>query len=384
MSIFHRASYWTKIYFQTHPTIIMASPLSGVFALASLFSMSMFLLYSSFLAGGIVLTAIYLAGAVGIFQILLKLFSQNSCIADVGLGGVTLFIVSYGLGLIYTKKYDSSAAPLLEYVSAHQAEFIIAIMVWMLTWSLGAIYAPGSKIKPVILAGSLSDFPKEIKQFSKLGPWSHLSDWDAKLIAAHEAGHAIALGLYPYVQKDCRIVMQVGVDQRYMDGFCRNNSWSNEVGSMALHEIEMIILLAGVEAELLCIGERGISATSDYEKFIEAARKYLLRDHRNVFFYNPLNEHEVRHNTNLILDLKKKYRNITRNLLVENRDILDTLREKLLENGVVKGDEFHELVSRVKPVPGCPVISPSVNAAVKHDKEYFDELWDKRHQHNKA
>lgn len=384
MSIFHRASYWTKLYFKTHPTIIMAKPLAGFFALVSLFSMSMFLLFSSLSAEGIVLTAIYLAGAVGIFQVLLRLFSQNSCIVDVCLGGATIFTLSFGLSLIYTKKYDGLTAPLLEYVGSHPAEFIVAIMVWMLTWSIGAIYAPGSKIKPVILAGSLSDFPKEIKQFSKIGPWSHLSDWDAKLIAAHEAGHAIALGLFPYVQKDCQIVMQMGVDKKYTNGYCRTVQWSNQTGSMSFHEIEMIILLAGVEAELLCIGERGISGTSDYERFIEEARQYLLRDHRSVFFYNPLNEHEVKHNTDLILDLKRKYQNITRNLLVENRDILDVLREKLLEKGIVKGEEFHELVAKVKRVPGCPVISPSVDAAMKQDTEYFDDLWDKRSQKKKA
>lgn len=333
-----------------------------------LFAMSLILLTYSFKYTSLAASAIDFVGAAAVFTLLWRYIGDSTNFLNILARGIGIFSLSILLERVYTH-CSAEFAQITQYLGEHPGEALLAILTALASWSLLSTFFPSQRIQPMIVAGTSVMAPRATKTYSKVGPWSKLSEWDAQFIAAHEAGHAVALGLFPYIEKRCQVVLQMGVDADFLNGYCRVNGWRNKSQSRAFLEIDLIILLAGVEAELLCMGERGISATSDHERFIEGARKFLQCDEKSLYFNAPANEHEVKHNTDSILALKIKYQNITRNLLAENREILDAIRGALVEKGIVKGQELQELLSGVKWVPGCPVISPALNAAFKADVE---------------
>lgn len=351
--------------------------LSDFIAFGFIFAMFMGLLFSCLKGSSLVESAIYIVGTIGLITLITVDSQLPSNPLKVVARAIAIFSTAIVLARIYTHQADEFIG-IVKYLGNHSGESILAILAGLLTWSFCAPLLPSKKIQPMIVAGTSVAGHKPTKLYSKVGPWSKLSEWDAQFVAAHEAGHAVALGLFPYIEKGCHVVLQMGVDADFLDGYCQVNGWRQKSQSMSYLEIDMIILLAGVEAEKLCMGERGISATSDHERFIEQARKHLQCDDKSLYFYRPANEHEVRHNTDSIMSLKLKYQNITRNLLAENREILDVIRAALVEKGVVKGAELQGLLSRVKWVPGCPIISPALNAALKADVEASDSLYKER------
>lgn len=348
--------------------------LGEILALGITFALTMGLILSCFKGSGMVAAAINFAGAFSIFSILKRDFGEPQKAINIVARAIGIFSLTILLDRIFAHQ-SGDFTPAIDYLAAHPGEALFAILVGFFCWSLCSTFVPGYRIKPMIVAGTAALAPRKTQNYSKVGPWSKLSEWDAQFIAAHEAGHAVALGLFPYIEKGCHVVLQQGVNADFLDGYCRVNGWRNKSQSRTFLEIDMIILLAGVEAELLCMGERGISATSDHECFIEAARKHLQCDDKSLYFNDPANEHEVKYNTDSILALKLKYQNITRNLLAENREILDEIRGLLVEKGVVRGAELQKLLSGVRWVPGCPIISPALDAAMKADTDIADRKY---------
>lgn len=339
--------------------------------LAIIFAMAVILISYAFRGSSLVASSIDFVGAYALIRLFMRSHGDSSNLMNMLARSIGVFSITILLERIYSHQ-PNEFEPIVQYLGQHSGEAILAILCGICAWSLCSSFFPNERIQPMIVAGTTAMAPRKTKVYSKVGPWTKLSEWDAQFIAAHEAGHAIALGLLPYLEKGCHVTLQMGVDADFLDGYCRINGWRNKSQSMTYLKLDLINLLAGVEAEQLCMGERGVSATSDHERFIEGARKYLQCDESSLYFNEPANEHEVKHNTDAIMELKLKYQNIARNLLVENRDILDAIRASLVEKGIVKGEELQKLLSAVKWVPGCPVISPSLVRALKADVEVAD------------
>ena len=367
MRYFKNARYKAKLWIQTHPYSETAKEILEFSFFVIMALTAMYLMGASYLLAPVSLlgAAIGFTAAASISIMLINL-SNTSNVSVLNTMGRCAIVLSLAVLLQQLCSHEASSIDLIiKKIDARPGEAIITLIFGVVSWHLFQTFIPKPKVRQVMEGTTV--IPRKVVRYSKVGPWSKLSDWDAQFVAAHEAGHAVALGLFPYLENKCHVTLQMGVDADFLDGYCRVNGWGNKSQSMTFHEIHMIILLAGVEAEFLCMGERGISATSDYDRFLNLARKRLQCDHRGIFFNEPANEHEVRHNNEAILELKARYQNITRNLLAENREILDTIRFALIEKGVLQGQEFRDLVSKVRWVPGCPVISPRLDEALKAD-----------------
>lgn len=328
-----------------------------------------FLIISSITKESLVTIAIGLVGSSLISAMLPMTYTLRISAFSATARSIGIFSLTILLQRIYE---IDRFAPEIVYLQNHAGEAIMALLCSAAAWFLMSLFHPGKPAGVTILPGTRVR-ASTYKTYEKVGPWTKLSQWDAEAIAAHEAGHAVASGLYPHIGKTSHVVLQMGVDQMNLNGYCRTSRRIGHSEAMSFLEVRMIVVLAGIEAEFLCVGERGKSGTSDLEKFKNLAISHLQYDEKVVYFNEPANELELKHNIDSILDLQKKYLNIARNLLAENREILDILRALLVEKGIVQGDEYRELLSRVRPVPGCPVISPALNAALKADIESLDE-----------
>ena len=194
------------------------------------------------------------------------------------------------------------------------------------------------------------------------GPWTRLQKNDAEVIATHEAGHAVVLGLFKYDLPDLSVAMRTLTNGDPISGFCLGPWKRGNLKARPYMELEMIKLLAGAEAEDMLLGERTCGAISDYRYWLELAEKFLATDLHSIFYTHPENDTQKAHNQHMLLNLKGEQAKKARLILEANIGILDELRERILAKGKLKGHELLEALSRVVSVEGCPVISERTKA----------------------
>jgi hypothetical protein len=254
------------------------------------------------------------------------------------------------------------------YMQENPGEVLMAVFSGCITWFLMRLAIPSLSEDSYLT--SMRSVSKDF--YNKIGPWTKLTRFDAEMVSAHEAGHAVVFGLLPYFQKDVEVVMTC-THKDGLDGYCRTNGWNNRSHSMVFLELKMLIALAGVEAEKICTGERTVSGTADYERFIDIAEDYLACGEFELFYHEPKTEIEAAYNRSKVLELRLRLQQVVRNLLIENREILDAIRQKLMDKGRVHGDELTDLLTKVKAVPGCPLISEFLREAMREDVATSDE-----------
>jgi hypothetical protein len=205
-----------------------------------------------------------------------------------------------------------------------------------------------------------------------IGPYTRLQTLDAQYLAAHEAGHAVILGLFPHPRKNMRVMIQTLTSGDTNNGLCSAPIWLNHHVPVAFAELDMIMLLAGMEAEHMCTGEKAIGGRGDAECWLERAKALLASDTSGIFYSPPANQEELTYNTKLLTTLKAKHQAIAREILEENMDILLQIRDTLLEKGIFRGQELYSLLKQVRRVPRCPVLSEPVNRALESFQESLD------------
>ncbi|WP_408602219.1 hypothetical protein [Pseudomonas sp. PLMAX] len=194
------------------------------------------------------------------------------------------------------------------------------------------------------------------------GPWTRLEKNDSEVIAAHEAGHAVVLGLFQYTLPDLTVAMDTLVSGQPIGGYCAGPWKRGNFKTRSYSELEMIVLLAGVEAEELLLGERTSGATSDYRRWLEMAERFLATDLNSIFYIRPENDSQKAHNDLQLRTLKINQANMARKILEANIGVLQEIRDGILAKRKLKGQEVLDLLSKVVSVEGCPVISERTKA----------------------
>lgn len=349
-----------KLFLHTHPCIPAISTVGRGFV----FFIGLF--YCAFVMASIVYFTSTLNLAINIAQLAVLALLMIRYI-DLQISAISMFLRSAGVcatvQLLNLAVRQQSA--LIEsgtaYIQAHPGEVMIAMVAG------GSIFVLLRLVVPVWendnSGYSLSRATKNF--YNRIGPWTKLRRWDAEMVSAHEAGHAIVVGLLPFHKQNLEVVMTTEEDG--LNGYCEMNGWASRSHSMVFLELRMLTALAGVESEKICTGERTVSATSDYEKFIDIAEKYLSCGEFELFYLDPKNELEADYNRSKVLELRRRLQHVVRALLLENREILEIIRQKLMIKGRVHGPELTELLAQVKPVPGCPKISNILKEAIRED-----------------
>ena len=190
-----------------------------------------------------------------------------------------------------------------------------------------------------------------------------ISEKEKKLVAFHEAGHAVASKFLP-TQDD---VHQISIIPRGMAGGYTMYRPSEDRSFMSKSEMEeqIISLLGGRVAEALVLGDISTGASNDIERASKIARamvtKYGMSEklgaitfgsgHEEVFlgrdFTTQKNFSEV---TSGLIDEEVKriidtaYRR-TEEILNQNMDKLHTVANVLLEKEKIDGEEFNNIMN---------------------------------------
>lgn len=195
------------------------------------------------------------------------------------------------------------------------------------------------------------------------GPWTHLDKDDAEVIAVHEAGHAVTVGLYRYNLPDLTVAMKTLISGQVVSGYCTGPSKRGNFKTRAYAELEMIVCLAGAEAEALLLGERSSGASADYRRWLDLAERFLATDLHSIFYTCPENDTQKAHNDLQLRTLKLDHAKIARNILEANIEVLEEIRDGILAKRKIKGQELLDMLSRVVSIEGCPIISERTKAS---------------------
>ena len=193
-----------------------------------------------------------------------------------------------------------------------------------------------------------------------LGLWEpdtqrKLTEHDKNVIATHEAGHAIVLGLHRELPLDMKIVMRNKPSDSGSLGYCTGVAWKHALENKAYVEWDMLFSLAGIEAERIVLGEVSLGGSSDYDHWNHLAQSYLTGHDELIYFHTPLGNWQEDHNHKMLADLKKAQQVVVRELLIENENILLLLRDQLRTERKVSGLDFITILNKVGAVGGCPV-----------------------------
>jgi cell division protease FtsH len=196
-----------------------------------------------------------------------------------------------------------------------------------------------------------------------------MNDKERRIVAYHEAGHAIVASVLPNLDPVHKIsiigrgfgalgyTMQLPLEDRYL--MSRSDLKS-----------QLAVLLGGRSAEEIAFAEISTGAANDLQRATDIARamvtEYGMSDalgavnydgHRgNRFLDTPFMSERGPHSeetaqkidfevTQIILDAHNEARRVLR----ERRDVLDELARRLLDKETVEGDELRTLIGPIPP-----------------------------------
>lgn len=181
-----------------------------------------------------------------------------------------------------------------------------------------------------------------------------ITEIDRNIIAAHEAGHAVVLGLYRELPKHVEIVMRKKPSDTGSLGHCSGLAWGHALSNKAFVEWDMLFCLAGIEAERIIIGEISLGGSSDYNNWNALAESFLAGHDELIYFQNPKNTWQEDHNAKQMSNLRQAQQALTHEILLENENILLILRDQLLQHNRVSGEALVAILAKVETVEGSP------------------------------
>jgi cell division protease FtsH len=202
-----------------------------------------------------------------------------------------------------------------------------------------------------------------------------MSDKERRIVAYHEAGHAIVASVVPGLDPVHKIsiigrgfgalgyTMQLPLEDRYLMSRTDLNA-------------ELAVLFGGRSAEEIAFNEISTGAKNDLQRATDIARamvtEYGMSDELGAISYNDqrgakfIDTPFMQEGGNYADDTARKIdaevkRILTeahdraRGVLRERRDVLDTLAERLLEKEVVEAAELMEIIGPIPPRDEDPI-----------------------------
>jgi cell division protease FtsH len=190
-----------------------------------------------------------------------------------------------------------------------------------------------------------------------------ITDHEKRVVAWHEAGHALVSELLPSVDK----VQKVSIVPRGKAlGYTLNLPQEDRYLKSREELIDyMKVLLAGRVSEQITFGRITTGAADDLKRVTDIARGMVyeyamgtsIRSHQvPADDYNVSEALRQTRDEEVAEISEEAYRGAYR-LIVDHRDLLDGIAERLLENEVIEHDEIREIMDRERaksaPDPGA-------------------------------
>ncbi len=171
------------------------------------------------------------------------------------------------------------------------------------------------------------------------------NEYSTKMIACHEAGHALVAELLEPNSVDLVTISAYDSDIAGVTSIYRDESYYLSKKSMETH---VMSLLAGKAATEICFGTVDTGANSDLYEAFNIVHHFV--DHfcsygfsQFVFDKESSNGVLDRRDSRVAAEMEHYYA-LTKQLLTENKDKLNTLFYRLLEEKILLGDQIQQIL----------------------------------------
>jgi cell division protease FtsH len=184
---------------------------------------------------------------------------------------------------------------------------------------------------------------------------------EKKVVAYHEAGHALCSEMLPSVQKVHRIsIIPRGRALGYTLNLPEEDRYLKSREELLDY---MVVLLAGRVSEHIVFGQITTGASDDLHKVHEISRSMVTQYGMGTELASkqlPSDDYSMSDHTRRMIDEEQQYltdlahrRAMT--IVAENRELLEALAHTLLENEVLERDDIERLVAEHRAAPAPPV-----------------------------
>src|SRR5437764_6921191 len=178
-----------------------------------------------------------------------------------------------------------------------------------------------------------------------------INDHEKKVVAWHEAGHALCSELLPSIEKVHKISI---IPRGRALGYTLNLPEEDRYLKTKEELIDyMVVLLAGRVAEHVVFGAITTGASDDLKKVYEISRQMVAEYGMGTGLASrrlPVEDYSVSENTRRLVDEEQQEltdlaHRRAMNLIVENRELLDEFGQTLLENEVLDRDAIERIIA---------------------------------------
>ncbi len=180
------------------------------------------------------------------------------------------------------------------------------------------------------------------------------TDRDRRYAAAHEAGHALVYAALDPLPDDVQMTILDQSDATGTLGFVTRVKGPHQVEESVFAEWDMLVLLAGKVGESRLVGETTLGSSSDFTRWVDVAKTYLSNQYDGIYYPEPKNEFEHKHNVERLSALHKEQTAMLNELFDRNAGLLRELNDALLEKRTLPRDELVPFLSRVALPSGFP------------------------------
>jgi cell division protease FtsH len=185
---------------------------------------------------------------------------------------------------------------------------------------------------------------------------------EKKVVAYHEAGHALCSEMLPSVQKVHRIsIIPRGRALGYTLNLPEEDRYLKSREELLDY---MVVLLAGRVTEHIIFGQITTGASDDLHKVHEISRSMVTQYGMGTELMSkqlPADDYSMSDHTRRLIDEEQQYltdlaHRRAMQIVGENRELLEALAHTLLENEVLERADIERLVAEHRSAPAADIV----------------------------
>jgi cell division protease FtsH len=189
-----------------------------------------------------------------------------------------------------------------------------------------------------------------------------ITDHEKKVVAYHEAGHALCSEMLPSVQKVHRIsIIPRGRALGYTLNLPEEDRYLKSREELLDY---MVVLLAGRVSEHIIFGQITTGASDDLHKVHEISRSMVTQYGMGTELASkqlPSDDYSMSDHTRRLVDEEQQYltdlaHRRAMSIVGDNRELLEALAHTLLENEVLEREDIERLVAEHRAAPAAPAV----------------------------
>ncbi|QUY45454.1 hypothetical protein [Acaryochloris marina] len=180
---------------------------------------------------------------------------------------------------------------------------------------------------------------------------------DISVTCIHEAGHALVYAALPNIPEQFRMKALPQSDGRGRLGSITSVEWNGILRPKDFILIQLLMLLAGQQAEKCIFNEIFDGAHSDLRHWQQEAKNYLMLGFGGIYFSPIEDDYEAEQNRLTLEKLREEQSDLLLKFFKLNQQVLEDLAKELQAKGRLLKDDVEPFLAQVQFVDGFPKLS---------------------------